>query len=165
MRRQYHIGRMQQRVIGIKGRLLLEHIQTSAGQITTGQGSSQCVAVNHLAAGTVDENGGGLQLLQSGLIDEVCGFFSHRDMQRDDIALAQQRIQIGKANPRHILGGTVIGQHMTAKGLGDGGDTAANGAKTDDAEGLAGQLLPAKSCAAFAAARGLIAGRQIPKQL
>ena len=92
--------------------------------------------VDQTAARGVDEDRGRLHLLELFRPDHVLGLGRERHVQGDDVALAQDGVEIDQAGLRE----DVEGQHLHAERLGALADRLAERAVADDAERRAGDV-------------------------
>src|SRR5215471_3496483 len=67
------------------------------------QCSGQSLHVHHSAAGSIDENGSRLHARESASVNHIASFFSEWGVQRDDVTLGEERIQIHHLHTEHFF--------------------------------------------------------------
>ncbi len=84
-----------------------QHVEAGAGDLARFQRFDQRLLIDKAAARRVDEDRILLHLFQFGGADDVAGLLSERTMQRDDIAFAQDRVEIDLAGEVIDIGGEI----------------------------------------------------------
>ncbi len=113
-----------------------QNVETRAANDFVGQRIGQGFLVDEPAAAGVDQNAVFLHQPQFTRADHVFGLGRQRQMQGNNVALAQQGFETGQARLRE----DVIGQHPLAKSLGDPAHCLADRAIADDAERRSGHV-------------------------
>src|SRR4029079_12824953 len=122
--------------IAVFRRLDGEHVEAGAGDGAVLQRLGQSRFIDETAARGVDENGGRLHFLSLRGADHVLGLRRERHMQSNNVALAQDGVEIDETRLRE----DVEGQYLHAERLGTLADRLAKRAIADDAERRAGNV-------------------------
>ncbi len=142
MRRAHDVRQAEERAF--RGGLDLEHVEAGAGDMAGLDGLGKRRLVHETAAGAVDDANARLGLGQRLGIEDVAGLVGKRHMQRDEIGLRQQLVELDLLHA-HLLGPFlgkegVVGQNAHLEADGARADDGADIAGADDAERLAGDL-------------------------
>ena len=106
--RHDHVRQGQNRVVG-RGRLLLEHVEPGPGDPAAGERRVEGALVHDRPAGGVDQVSPRLHQPELRRADQVVRLARQRAVDRDEVALAQQRVQVDQRHPgggvrRHGVG-------------------------------------------------------------
>ena len=105
----------------------------------------ECIGVDDRAACGVDQDGGGLHLREFVLADQMPCFRSERDVECQEVGLAQDSVHVGVFNVvlRRELSVLVlvVGEDPHTEATGAPGDLLTDAAKADDAERGPGDVL------------------------
>ena len=129
-------------IIIVQAVLIFQHVQARRANLAAFQPGDQCIAVDQLAAGGVDDGHARLHALNCFGVDEMVILLRSVGVQSDDIAFRQQGLQ------RHILGDLlylvvgvqVVGQQAAAKAGQMLQHRAANAACTDHTHSAGGNI-------------------------
>ena len=91
--RQQHIGALADSKVGFRGRLGIQHINDGAGNGLLPQHLLQGGIVHNGGAGGIDEQRGLFHGAQQRLGDHAPGGVRHRQVQRHDVALAENLLK------------------------------------------------------------------------
>ena len=157
----------EQRIVRGRG-FLGQHVHGRAGDAAGVQGLGQGRLVHEGAAAGVEQEGRRFHQRQAAGIDQVGGLRRERAMEADDVAFAEEGVELDEANEgRGGAGGGIGGEHLHAEGRAQFTHRPANAAKAHDAEREPIQLdqrevpvtpIGAARPAAFADGLGVMAG-------
>ncbi|EAR50516.1 hypothetical protein OG2516_09735 [Oceanicola granulosus HTCC2516] len=142
MRGHDDVGQAEQRVL--LGRLLGEHVEGRAGDVAVLERVRQRLLVDEAAARAVDDPHALLRLGEVLAAQDVLRLLRQRHVQGDEVGARQQRVEPDLLDTE--LGGAllrqerIVGDHLHPQPHRAGADDAADVARADHAERLAGQL-------------------------
>ena len=122
MRDDEQVRGLQQRVVGGE-RLGVGDVERGAADVSAFERASQCLLVDDLATGGVDQDRGRLHRVQLGLADQAFGVASQRHVEADEVGLSQRAVEV-------VVAADLDDAHVEpARALGDG---CADAAGADD---------------------------------
>ena len=155
------VGGCQEWMGGWEGRFLFVDVDGGARKTAFGECVGEGRNVDDVAPGGVDEECGGFEERESLAADEVTGFGSEWEVEGDDVALAEEGVEVGVAGAEGFdfrVTGAVVGKDVAAEGEEESDDGGADGARAYDADGFAVEFAAEDVGAAFEAACGGVEG-------
>lgn len=153
------VGGSGERVLVGEGRFLLVDIYASTGDAALLKGKCEGVDVDDVATCGVDKDGRGLHQGDAFAADEVVGVGGERDVERYDVALAHEGVEVcvGDAHIFYFLMlGTVVGHHLAAEGKEKPNGGSADGSGADDTDGFAVEFTAEERATASALKGGVV---------
>ncbi len=167
MRRTHEVGLAEQ--WAVLGRFALEHVERGPGNLPAVERIGQRRLVDQAAARTVDDPHALLGLGEVFRRQDIARLVGQRRVQRDEIGLGQQRVEIGFLDPdfdRAFLGQEgIVGNDLHPQAQRAAGDDAADIARADQAQRFAGHFDAHEVVLGpFARLRADIGGGDLPRQ-
>ena len=142
MRRADEVGLAEQRAGG--GRLGLEHVERSAGDMAAVEQPGQRLLVDQPAAGAIDDTDAGLRLCKVFRREDVARLVGQGRVERNEVGSREQCVEFDLLDPDldRALGRQegVEGDDFHAQADGARGDDGADVARPDQSQRLAGDL-------------------------